>query len=133
MKIGPLTVTLHRTVRVADGNQPANLPPSLGHMQVYAVRKYRDRCPETWEEDAVFVGLHDTEALWLSFGRKEPLAVIVGAGGINAINGKPLTATLEKGGYLVTPPQPWLDGWKSPDGTVYQFVGTPYQKGEGLS
>lgn len=131
MKMGPLSITFHRTVRVAEGRTPANLPPSLGHIRLFEVKNYRERCPETWEDEGIFLGLHDTEALWMSFHTPTPVALMVGAGSINALNGKPLGTKLEKGGYLVTPPQPWLDGWKATDGTVYQFVATAYEKGKG--
>ena len=129
-----LEVTFHRTVRVPDGRQPSNLPPSLGRMSLYPVHKYADKCPESWEKSGYFMALHDTEAMWMSFhSRKYPLALMIGAGGINALTGQKLGTKLEKDNYLVTPPQPWLDGWKDTDGTVYQFVATPYQKGKGIS
>jgi hypothetical protein len=128
-----LEVTFHRTVRVPDGRKPSNLPPSLGRMEVFAVKDYADKCPSNWEPEAHFVALHDTEALWMSFSTKHPVALLVGAGGINALTGKKLGTTLVKDNYLVTPPQPWLDGWKDQDGTVYQFVATPYQKGKGVT
>lgn len=131
MRIGPLELVLHRTVRVADGRQPANLPPSLGRMKVYDVSKFKERCPSTWEETGVFVGLHPNEAMWLSFNTGAPVALLIGAGSINALTGKKLGTKLEKDNYLVTPPQPWLDGWKATDGTVFQFVATEYKKGEG--
>lgn len=134
MKIGTLEVVFHRTVRVADGRTPSNLPPSLGTMIAYKVADYKDRCPKEWDEGAVFVALHDTEALWLSFRHHGvPVAVLVGAGGINALTGEKLGTRLEKDNYIVTPPQPWLDGWKSDDGCVYQFVATPYKKGKGIT
>jgi len=134
MKIGTLEVIFHRTVRVADGRVPSNLPPSLGTMQVYRVADHSDRCPKDWDEGAFFVALHDTEALWISFRHSgHPVAVLVGAGGINALTGEKLGTKLAKDNYLVTPPQPWLDGWKSDDGCVYQFVATPYQKGKGIT
>jgi hypothetical protein len=62
--------------------------------------------------------------MWISFQTIEPVAVMVGAGSINALDGKPFGEKLEKDNYLVTPPQPWLDGWKTEDGSVYQFVAT---------
>jgi hypothetical protein len=133
MKIGPLDVQLHRTVRVAEGRAPANLPPSLGRIKAYPVKDFRQRCPALWEDEGVFIGLHDTEALWLSFHTSSPVALLVGAGAINALTGKKLGTKLEAENYLVTPPQPWLDGWKATDGTVYQFVATPYEKGKGLT
>ncbi len=133
MQIGPLQVTFHRTVRVADGRTPANLPPSLGFAQVHRVADFRAQCPDSWDPEGVFLGLHDTEALWISFSTPRPLAVLVGAGGINALTGEPLALTLAAGNYMVAPPQPWIDGWKAEDGRVYQFVATPYLKGDGLS
>lgn len=134
MQIGPLQVTLHRTVRVKDGRSPSNLPPSLGRMNAHKVSEYKDKCPADWDAEGVFVALHDTEALWLSFDtRGVPVAVLVGAGGINALTGEKLGTKLEAGNYLVAPPQPWLDGWKSGDGNVFQFVATPYKKGEGIT
>ncbi len=134
MRIGSMEVTFHRTVRVAEGRQPSNLPPSLGHMQLYPVKDYEGKCPENWEVEGFFVSLHDTEAMWMSFTLSEhPVALLVGAGGVNALTGEKLGTELKKDNYLVAPPQPWLDGWKDKDGTVYQFVATPYKKGEGIS
>jgi len=129
-----LEVTFHRTVRVKDGRTPANLPPSLGRMALYSVAKYRKNCPDDWADDACFMALHDHEAMWMSFSVSgRPVALLVGAGGINALTGEKLGTVLAKDNYLVAPPQPWLDGWKDQDGTVYQFVATPYQKGNGIT
>jgi hypothetical protein len=134
MRIGNMEVIFHRTVRVPDGRQPSNLPPSLGRMDLYPVEKYAKRCPENWEKEAYFLALHETEAMWISFRSwAHPTAMLVGAGGINALTGEKLGITLEKDNYLVAPPQPWLDGWKDKDGTVYQFVATAYQKGTGVT
>jgi hypothetical protein len=132
LKVGPLQVTLHRTVRVHPEDK-SSLPPSLGHLPIYKVADYRENCPGNWEDDAVFVALHDKEALWMSFRSADPVAIMVGAGGVNALNGEKLGLKLETDAYMVHPPQPWLDGWKDKDGTVFQFVGTEYKKGEGLT
>lgn len=132
--IGPLKVTLHRTVRVDINDENASLPPSLGTFELYKVKEYRDKCPKTWEDDAIFIPMHKEEAMWISFNNEgTPLAVLIGAGGINAINGEKLTLNLEKDNYIVTPPQPWIDGWKNEEGSVYQFVATEYKDGEGKS
>lgn len=135
MKIGNhLNVEFHRTVRVADNRAPVNLPPSLGRAVVTPVSKYREQCPDTWEDTGVFIPLHDTEALWIQLSSpSRPIAVLLGAGGINALTGEKLTTTLSIGNYMTVPPQPWIDGWKGEDGSVYQFVATPYQDGDGLS
>jgi hypothetical protein len=103
-------------------------------MTLYSVAKYKKNCPEDWAENACFMALHDHEAMWMSFSvQGTPVALLIGAGGINALTGEKLGAVLAKDNYLVAPPQPWLDGWKDQDGTVYQFVATPYQKGKGIS
>jgi len=133
MRLGTLEITFHRTVRVPDGRQPSNLPPSLGRIELYPVSKYAESCPKNWEPEGYFMALHDTEAMWMSFTPQYPVALLVGAGGINALNGEKLGMTLAKDNYLVVPPQPWLDGWKDTDGTVYQFVATPFKKGKGIS
>lgn len=132
MRIGSLEVIFHRTVRVADGRTPSNLPPSLGRMALHPVKKFRKNCPESWDDDAYFMALHDVEAMWMSFhSTGMPVAALIGAGGVNALTGEKLGTVLAKENYIVAPPQPWLDGWKDPDGTVFQFVATPHKKGEG--
>ncbi len=134
LKVGPLEVAFHRTVRVSLDKTNA-LPPSLGRFPIHKVSDYRQTTPAYWEDDAVFIALHDTEAMWMSFNRRHaaPVAVLVGCGGINALNGEKLGTKLVSDNYLVAPPQPWLDGWKGEDGTVCQFIGTEYQKGTGLT
>ncbi len=103
-------------------------------MKLHKVADHRKNCPEDWADDAYFMSLHDTEAMWLSFTPESgPCAVLVGAGGVNALSGQKLGTKLEKDNYLVCPPQPWLDGWKDVDGTVHQFIATPHRKGDGLT
>jgi hypothetical protein len=68
--------------------------------------------------------MRSEEAMWINFQTPEPIAIMVGAGSINAINGKNFETKLEKDNYMVSPPQPWLDGWKGDDGSVYQFIAT---------
>jgi hypothetical protein len=130
--IGSLKIKFHRTVRVA-ADKVSNLPPSLGTMEIHHVKEYRKTCPAGWEDDGIFLALHDKEAMWMSFATSTPVALLIGAGGVNALTGEKLGTVLEKDNYLVTPPQPWLDGWKDKDGTVYQFVATEHKKGEGLT
>jgi hypothetical protein len=133
LKVGPIDIIFHRTVRVKEG-QISDLPPSLGSIGFYSVKEFRKTCPESWDNNAIFIPLHEREAIWLAFNNPGvPVALLVGAGGINALTGEKLGLTLEKENYLVAPPQPWLDGWKGEDGTVYQFVATEHKKGEGLT
>jgi len=122
IELGPLSFSFHKTVRVADNEEPANLPPSLGNFELFKVSDYM--CPESWDKDAYFIAMHSKEAMWISFQTVTPVAVMIGAGSVNALDGKPFGEKLEKDNYLVTPPQPWLDGWKTEDGSVYQFIAT---------
>jgi len=90
--------------------------------------------PRSWRNaNDVFLPIHLAEALWLSWNRKEA-AIMVGAGGVNAISGEgfqPGELKAEPQSYCTAPQQPWLDGIKSGEGIVRQFVATA--KGSGAS
>jgi hypothetical protein len=140
VQVGPLLVTFHRTVRMKAGKKNA-LPPSLGPFPVFRVAEYAENVPAGWDREALFVPIQETEAMWMSFrlarsaGREvQPVAIVVGAGGVNCVTGEKLSKQLVEDGYLVHPPQPWLDGWKGTAGeAVYQFVATEHKEGEGLT
>ena len=124
IEIGPLSLSLHKTVRVATNIEgAANLPPSLGNFEIFKVSDFPNS-PKHWDKEGCFIAMHSKEAMWIIFQTCVPVAVMVGAGKINALDGKSFGEKLEKDNYLVTPPQPWLDGWKGDDGSVYQFVAT---------
>jgi len=133
-QLGPLTVVFHRTIRVPQGNTPSSLPPSRGTFPVYKVSDLGSLALPQWDREGYVIPIKETEAMWMAFScawDKQPVAVAIGAGGINAVSGEKMSRKLQEDGYLVTPPQPWLDGFKSPDGHVYQFVGTEHKGGEG--
>lgn len=130
LEIGPLSLTFMRTVRVKEVDT-SNLPPGMGCMDIYKVSDYGENCPNSWDRDAYFIAMHDIEAMWMNFQCCTPVAILISAGNINAISGEEFENKLAKDNYLIAPPQPWLDGWKSNDGSVYQFVSTT--AGEGLS
>lgn len=81
--------------------------------------------------------------MWIRFSAKEPFALKIYVGGVNAISGVPINETPEamlqrlklsdkvKQDYVVLPEQPWLDGIASEDGRIRQFVAMP--KGSGYS
>jgi hypothetical protein len=149
--IGDLRVNFQRTCRVPEGKLNS-LPAGLGSFPVFRVSDFRSGAPKEWRDDGFFMPMYRQEAMWISFRRgyqKNPKAVIVGAGNINAVSGKPfdpskakdaekregsegeLDIKLEKEqNYLVVPPQPWLDGWKAEDGKIYQFVAAEMGSGE---
>lgn len=80
IKIGKLTVSVHRTLRMPEDRTAHALPRSRGQMTMHRVADYRDSCPENWESEGVFVGMHPTEAAFIKLDSREPLAVVIGGG-----------------------------------------------------
>ena len=151
LNVDGLGVTLHRTCRVPEG-QVNSLPATLGHFPVYKVSDFQSGCPENFRPEGYFFPMYRQEAMWMGFGHPSvPKALIIAAGNINAISGKPFDRTKDKfaseeerkttkegleiklektQNYLVVPPLPWLDGWKAEDGKIYQFVAAEMGSGE---
>ena len=152
LDIGGLKLNFQRTCRVPQG-KINSLPAGLGEFPLFRVSDFRSGAPKHWNEESYFFPMYRQEAMWINFERwysGNPKALVVAAGNINAISGKPfdlsknmvdkkrknhkegeLVVKLEKDqNYLVVPPQPWLDGWKSEDGKIYQFVAAELGSGE---
>lgn len=150
INIGGLSLNFQRTCRVPSG-ELNSLPAGLGAFPMFRVSDFKSGCPKHWNNDSMFFPMYRQEAMWINFNReyRNPKAVIVAAGNINAISGKPfdlsknlldkkakkkkseLTIKLEEEqNYLVVPPQPWIDGWKAEDGKIYQFVAAELGSGE---
>ncbi|MFH1917257.1 MAG: hypothetical protein ABIJ21_08410 [Nanoarchaeota archaeon] len=139
IKIGDLQLSFYRTCRVPEGKLNS-LPAGLGNFPIFSVKDFRSGTPSEWHDEGFFFPMYTQEAMWVGFNRgyhKEPSALVIGAGNINAITGKQFD---DKGAlevklqdpqnYLVIPPQPWLDGWKAEDGKIYQFVAAELGSGE---
>jgi len=138
ISVGGLSFNFQRTCRVLEG-QMNSLPAGLGSFPLYKVDDFKSGVPKDWS--GYFMPMYIQEAMWINFQRhynREPHAVIVGAGSINAVTGKQMK---KKGkdfemmlegqqNYLVVPPQPWIDGWKDKDGKIYQFVAAYMGSGE---
>ncbi len=70
--------------------------------------------------------------MWISFSSPKPHAVKVALGKVCALTGKPFKdgkLRRKKQDYLVTPPQPWLDGICVAEGRIRQFVAMPLGSG----
>ncbi len=63
-----------------------------------------------------------------------PLAIKVGAGKINALTGQQWSPGLQSDpqNYLVTPDQPWLDGFNTGEDQIRQFIATPLGDGQSV-
>jgi len=87
----------------------------------------------------VMLPMYQAEALWLNFDGKYiesretqyPYAIKVAAGKINAVTGEQWSPELSDSpqDYLVSPGQPWLDGYCVEKGFIRQFVAMPLGSG----
>jgi hypothetical protein len=83
--------------------------------------------------------MYQSEALWLNFnsdpipGRRTsyPFAIKVATGKINAVSGGSWTDSVHRNpqDYMVSPKQPWLDGYCVEKGIIRQFVAMPLGSG----
>jgi hypothetical protein len=130
-------ISFQRTLRIPDDGREYPLPPTLGVFAARRVRDYQDRLPAEWldqeQGEAVFIAMYQREALWLAFEAPswKPCAVKIGVGRVNALTGEAWREGLHAGpqDYLVCPLQPWLDGIKTGEGRVRQFVAMPLGQG----
>merc|ERR1719343_137060 len=129
-------VNFQRTLRIPEDGTVHSLPPGFGPFPLERCSSHPARSlPKPWRQNGndVFMPMRKAEALWLSWNRKKA-AIMVGAGGINALSGEGFTPgelKAEPQSYCTTPQQPWLDGIKCGKGIVRQFVATT--KGSGAS
>lgn len=139
LRIGPLQVAFHRTLRIPDNDETYPLPPSLGLFPLRRVADHADRVPATWREHGgVFMPLYQREAMWLGFSHNrqwKPSALKICIGKVDALSGKPYSQRLHGPGskrgqdYVVVPGQPWLDGINAGNGCIRQFVAMPLGMG----
>lgn len=132
-----LRINLQRTLRIPDDGKTYPLPPGLGTFPVLHIDDYKERVPATWREHGgVFLPMFQAEAAWICFARRSvngdpiyPFAVRVAAGKINAVTGDGWSDTMVPGDHMVSPPQPWLDGFAVEKGKIRQFVAAPLGMG----
>ncbi|MCA9512241.1 MAG: hypothetical protein KC560_16130 [Myxococcales bacterium] len=130
-----LAIEFQRTLRIPDDSRDHPLPAGFGPFPLRRVDDYAAAVPEDWRRrGGVFLPMYQREALWISFdasGSAAPSAVQVGAGMVCALTGAPWSSTLHAHpqNYVVTPPQPWLDGIAVARGRIRQFVAMPLGSG----
>lgn len=131
--LSDLSITFQRTLRVAEDGLNA-LPPGFGAFPLRVVDPLRGRVPKAvLERGGVFMPMYQCEAMWISIDSHEPVAIQIGTGGRCVVSGKELKDRLVRRpqNYVVAPEQPWIDGYKTADGEVRQFVAVA--AGSGLS
>jgi hypothetical protein len=144
-------IVFQRTLRIPDDGKTYPLPPGLGAFPIRRVIDYKDRVPASWlKTSGIFIPMYQREAMWISFQPRSwrPNAIKIAAGKINAVSGKPWDQKLapplpaarglgrllggqkeELQDYLVSGPQPWLDGFNTGEGTIRQFIAMPLGMG----
>jgi len=122
--IGGVHIGFQRTIRVSEDDLNA-LPPGFGRFPLRTVDPDDARLPKhIRQRGGVMLPIYPHEAMWLAFSAASPSALQVGAGGRCAVTGGELADDLTRDpqNYVVLPTQPWLDGFKTADGEVRQFV-----------
>jgi hypothetical protein len=125
-------IDFQRTLRIPDDNRDYPLPPGLDRFPVSHVDDYVERLPDSWRgRGGVFLPMYQAEALWIHFSGRYPCAIKIAAGKINAVTGAAWTSDLSTApqDYVVTPKQPWLDGFNVSKSYIRQFVAMPLGEG----
>ena len=135
-----LQIDFQRTLRIPDDGKDYPLPPGLGQFPIKHVDDFAKKVPQLWlEHGGVMLPMYQSEALWLNFdsnyilGHRTsyPFAIKVASGKINAVTGDSWTNWLQRNpqDYMVSPEQPWLDGYCVEKGFIRQFVAMPLGAG----
>lgn len=143
------SIDFQRTLRIPDDNREYPLPPGLDQFPIEHVDDYATRLPEVWQQHGgVFIPMYQSEALWINFSSHYPItskeealwsklnnpypfAIKIAAGKINAVTGATWSNAIsdDPQDYVVTPGQPWLDGFNVAQGYIRQFVAMPLGEG----
>jgi hypothetical protein len=146
--IARLRIDIQRTLRIPDDGKDYPLPPGLGRFPLKHVDDFCQEIPDIWlERGGIMLPMYQSEALWLNFNSNSihghwtdyPFAIKVATGKINAITGDSWSDGLQRNpqDYMVSPEQPWIDGYCVEKGFIHQFVamqlGTGYSAEEQLT
>lgn len=140
------SIHFQRTLRVPDDDSDYRLPPGMGSFDLRHIEDYADKLPnESVKRGGVLMPMYQSEALWIDFSGRYPIAVKIGTGKINAISGAQWSGGLQhprqvseinserametKQDYVVIPEQPWLDGYCTEESVIRQFVAMPLGTG----
>jgi len=133
------SIDFQRTLRIPDSDTTYPLPPGLGSFPLKHVEDYPEKLPaSSVSRGGAILPMWQAEAMWLNFSNRGPhwnldfpVAIKVAAGKINAVTGDDWRPGLhrEPQDYVVSPEQPWLDGFAIQRGVIRQFVAMPLGEG----
>ena len=122
-------IDLQRTLRIPNDGNTYPLPAGFGSFPLKHVEDFTGSIPSNWKDrGGVMMPIYQSEALWINFTNYGyPMAIKIGTGKINAINGREWSTSLNfrNQDYIVSSEQPWLDGFKIDKENVRQFVAAP--------
>ena len=135
-----LSLQFQRTLRIPDDGREYPLPPGLGSFPLKHVDDFARSLPAAWVDyGGVMLPMYQSEAMWVNFNSDYiedrntgyPFAIKIATGKINAVNGNSWSEGLGRNpqGYMVSPGQPWLDGYCIEKGVIRQFVAMPLDDG----
>ncbi|TQN74033.1 hypothetical protein CSHISOI_01396 [Colletotrichum shisoi] len=138
------SITFQRTLRLPEDGESYGTSALLGPFPLFNAEEHASRLPSAMKsKGGFFFPMFQREALAIVFspgndservvGRlqsdKDHFATKLYAGSINCLSGKTASETNddddERTDYIVSPRQLRLDGYRSADGTVRQFVAMP--------
>jgi hypothetical protein len=141
-KEASFSIDFQRTLRIPDSDETYPLPPGLGSFPVQHVEDHADKLSaQTTSRGGVILPMWQAEAMWLNFSNQGPdwdldfpVAIKVAAGKINAVTGEAWRTGLHRDpqDYMVSPEQPWLDGFAIEKGVIRQFVAMPLGDGSSV-
>jgi hypothetical protein len=135
-----LAINFQRTLRLPDDGKNYPLPPGFGTFPLRHVDDFAEKLPDEWvERGGIMFPMYQSEALWLMFrsehcdarSQSYPFAIKISTGKIDAVTGKEYSKGLHRDpqDYVVSPDQPWLDGYCVKKDIVRQFVAMPLGQG----
>jgi hypothetical protein len=138
-KDASFSIDFQRTLRIPDSDETYPLPLGFGSFPLRHVEDYPEKLPsQSTTRGGVILPMWQAEAMWLNFhndgadsGPDFPVAIKVAAGKINAVTGDGWRTGLHRApqDYMVSPEQPWLDGFAIEKGVIRQFVAMPLGAG----
>lgn len=132
------SIDFQRTLRIPDTNNTYPLPPGLGKFPLRHTEDFEANLPKNiTEKGGIILPMWQAEAMWLNFSSNAlglpnfPVAIKVASGKINAVTGDTWQSALQREpqDYMVSPNQPWLDGFAVEKGVIRQFVAMPLSEG----